>query len=563
MGNSAPEVPGFTGLPDALQRRTRLAKFSPGSPILREGEAVTELYLLTSGTVSIVLGARTLAQLGPGAWLGEMAMLTGAASSTSVVARTEVEAISVTQADFLAAAEEDPTIFRQLAQMLAQRLRSTDRMLGEQRAARIVLLWHEREQTPLVEAILRECHRWASVPLLVLWSDSSPRGSTPAAYLADPGLLTTLQRQVAARLPVTLPVGNPADPLLSPFLGLASEFAPLIVLAVSSPISPTTMPRVTETLSLTDNVSAPAIAASYLDVPHTRWKTGQSFDAARIARSICNQRIGLALGGGASRGFAHLGVLKAFQQARVPVDLVTGTSIGAAIAASIAAGEPLDDIAAAIESTGRAAMMPQLVPAHSIFSSYFVEDSLKRRFGQIQFSDLALPLGVTAVDLDSGDELVFTSGKLVPALMASMAVPGIFPPVRHEGRILVDGGLRVPVPAVACRSLGADIVVASRMRVESSPGRVPERSSLPWMADSFSQALDIMQDQIGVETIGLADIAIDTAIPRRYASLFDFGHRKSVEAAGERAAQAALAQMYDRVPGLRRSAEQSAPRRAA
>jgi NTE family protein len=563
MSDNVPTAAGFTGLPDALQRRARLAKFPPGSPILREGEPVEELYLLTSGTVSIVLGARSMAKLGPGAWLGELAMLTGGVSSTSVLAETEVEAISVTQADFLAAAEEDPTIFRQLAQMLAQRLRSTDRMLSDQQSGRIALLWHEKAQTPLVDAILTECRRWAPVPLLILWNGAGSAVSTPAEHLAEPSLLAALERKIAAGAAVTLPTGNTADPALSVFLGLASQFAPLIVLAVSEPISPTTMPRVTETISLTNDPSASALTTSFLDVPHAAWKTGQGFDAGRIARSICRQRIGLALGGGAARGFAHLGVLKALQEAHVPVDVVVGTSIGAAIAASIAVGEPLEEIARAMEVTGRAAMMPQLIPAHSIFTSFFLEAALKRRFGRLRFRDLALPLGITAVDLDTAEELLFTSGKLVPALMASMAVPGIFPPVRHEGRILVDGGLRVPVPAAACRSLGADTVVASRMRVEAELGRSSDQSALPLMADSFSQALDIMQDQIGVETIGLADVAIDTAIPRRYASLFDFRHRAFVEAAGERAALNALTQIYECVPGLRRVAVEAATQRAA
>jgi predicted acylesterase/phospholipase RssA len=190
--------------------------------------------------------------------------------------------------------------------------------------------------------------------------------------------------------------------------------------------------------------------------------------------------------------------------------------------------------------------------------------ALKRRFGERRFSDLALPLGVTAVDLDTAEELVFTSGELVPALMASMAVPGIFPPVRHEGRILVDGGLRVPVPIAACRSLGADIVIASHMRVEAElPGSGVDRRVLPWLGDTFSRALELMQEQIGMDTTSRADIRIETAIPRRFAGLFDFRHRTFVEAAGARAAQGALPQLYERVPGLRRPAVEAATQRAA
>lgn len=542
-------------LPEALRRHVRLVEFPAGAIIFRQGEAVAVLYLLTSGTVSIVLGpedgARRLAQLGPGAWLGEMAMLTGGVSSTTVVAETEVQALSVAQAEFLTAAEEDPTIFRELARVLAFRLRSTDRMLDQAQRSRVVLLWHTRAQTPLVEELLDQCFRWASTPVLVLSSSPAASGSSPRKYLDDPTRLTTLQRRLAAGNPVIMPAGEPGDPALSSFLGLVCAFAPLVVIAASQPISPTVMPRITETVSLEEGSGRSGLTMHLLDVPHDVWQVGPRFDAARVARRLCRQRVGLALGGGAARGFAHVGVLRVFEEAGIPIDLITGTSVGAAIAAAVAAGTPLEEIAAAVEVTGRAALVPELMPMHSLFTNVFLKMSLKRYVGRERFSDLDLPLGVTAVDLDTAEELVFTSGDLIPALVASMAVPGIFPPVRHEGRILVDGGLRVPVPVRACYALGADIVIASHMRVAAESGRSEAHNALPWLADTFSQALDIMQDQIGLETSQSADVYIETAIPRRYAGLFDFRHRGFVEAAGEQAARDALPHIVERLPGLR------------
>jgi NTE family protein len=517
--------------------------------------------------VGIVLGAkeeaRRVSELGPGAWLGELALLTGAVSSATVVAETEVEALSVTQAEFLGAAEEDPTIFRELAHALANRLRSTDRMFDQRRTSRIVLLWHNRAQAPLVEDVLEQCFRWAPLPLLALSNSEAAAGSTPSEYLADPSRLATLQRRLAAGQPVTIPTGDPADPALSRFLGLASEFAPIIVIAISQPISPVAMTRITETVALEEGTGRSAPTTRVLDVPHVSWQTGARFDAARVARWICRQRVGLALGGGAARGFAHLGVLRALEEAGVPIDVIAGTSVGAAIAAGVAAGTPVDEIAAAVEVTGRAALVPQLVPLHSLFTNVFLRMALARDIHARRFSDLELPLAVTAVDLDTAEELVFTSGELIPALLASTALPGIFPPVRHEGRILVDGGLRVPVPVAECYSLGADIVIASHVSVDAdrSAGH-PARTTLPWLADTFSQALDIMQDRIGREASALADVRIETAIPRRYAGLFDFSHRAYVEDAGAQAARAALPRIIERLPGLRARGRRAA-RRAA
>ena len=166
-------------------------------------------------------------------------------------------------------------------------------------------------------------------------------------------------------------------------------------------------------------------------------------------------------------------------------------------------------------------------------------------------------LGIAAVDFDTAEEVMFTSGELLPALMASMAIPGIYSPVRHGGRLLVDGALVSPVPVRACRDLGADIVISSRIRVEAGRARRRRASGdkrLPWLPETISQALDIMRDHIASESVGGVDIAIETAIPRPWARLFDFSHRAEVQRAGYLAAREALAQARAAVPGLRRAA---------
>jgi NTE family protein len=169
----------------------------------------------------------------------------------------------------------------------------------------------------------------------------------------------------------------------------------------------------------------------------------------------------------------------------------------------------------------------------------FVEREVRRQFGESTFGELTLPLGVVAVDLLSGEEIVFTEGRVVPAVLASMAVPGMFAPVRHEGRLLVDGALRSPVPVRACRRLGADIVIASHMRV-AAPARTGARPRMPWMPETMVWALDLMQDNVAAESVGAADIAVETVVSREQGGIFDFGHRHGIEAAGERAAAAAL-----------------------
>jgi NTE family protein len=239
--------------------------------------------------------------------------------------------------------------------------------------------------------------------------------------------------------------------------------------------------------------------------------------------------------------------------AGVPIDAVSGTSVGAGVAAGVAAGFSADEIAESIAMGGRGALLPSLPPIHSTFSSASVERELRRQFEGCTFDDLSLPIAVVAVDLLSGEEVTFVGGPLVPALMASMAVPGIFPPVRHDGRLLVDGALHAPVPVNACRAVGADIVIASQMRIGSSlqPGR---RRAMPWMPEVITSALDIMQDHIAAESVNGADVRIETVVPRELGGLFDFSHRAALELAGEEAARRVHDQLTSLVPAPARAA---------
>ena len=198
----------------------------------------------------------------------------------------------------------------------------------------------------------------------------------------------------------------------------------------------------------------------------------------------------------------------------MPIDVLTGASIGAAVAAGVAMGQPLDELGATIESMGRWAVVPHVLPGHSLFTGTFLEMQLKRRFSEQRIEDLDRVLGITAVDFRHGRGGHLHGGRALPALMASMAIPGIFSPVRYDGRLLVDGALVSAVPVRACRDLGADIVISSRLRVEADVQGASraERKRLPWLPETIAQALDIMRDHIASESVGGVDIAIETAI---------------------------------------------------
>jgi NTE family protein len=544
-------------LSQGLRQRMSIVAFAPGDTVVRQGEATRRLFLIASGTVRVLLGnggqAQQVARLERGAWIGETALLTGSASSTKVVAETAIRALTITHEDFLEAAKSDPSVFRELAVELAGRLRSSNDLLEGGRGHRTVALLHDAEHGDHAAEVVQACERWSPGPFVAISAPRADARRSVGDYVSDASLLAGLRRRIVAGVAVHVAADGAAGVEIDALLGSLAEFAPLVIVS-GHDVARHAGEHVTEAISLL-GTGTHAFALPGTAVPHETYRVGARFDADAVARRICRQRIGLALGGGAARGFAHLGVLEALAEASMPVDVLAGASIGAAVAAGVAMGQPLDALGATIESMGRWAVVPHILPGHGLFTGTFLEMQLKRRFQQRRIEDLGRVLGIAAVDFDTAEEVVFTSGQLLPALMASMAIPGIYSPVRHGGRLLVDGALVSPVPVRACRDLGADIVISSRIRVEADAQAVPRsgRKRLPWLPETISQALDIMRDHIASESVGGVDVPIETAIPRPWARLFDFSHRAEVQRAGYVAARDTLARARDAVPGLRRA----------
>lgn len=173
-------------------------------------------------------------------------------------------------------------------------------------------------------------------------------------------------------------------------------------------------------------------------------------------------KLGLALGSGAARGLAHIGVLKVLDEARVPIDIITGTSIGALIGAMYAAGVPvtqMEEVALTIDWRKMARLLDPVLPTSGLTDSRklvaFISELLPAR----EFDDLLQPLAVTATDINTGEAIIIKQGDLLEALRASLAFPGIFAPVRFGKRFLVDGGLCNPIPTNVARNLGAEKII--------------------------------------------------------------------------------------------------------
>ena len=169
--------------------------------------------------------------------------------------------------------------------------------------------------------------------------------------------------------------------------------------------------------------------------------------------------VGLALGGGFARGFAHLGVLQVLEQNHIPISHIAGTSVGSILGAAYASGAPLARIIETCRTLRFRDIARWRVSRLGLASNQRLENLIERVFESRQFEDLRIPLAVVATDLNSGEPVVFTQGDLVDAIRASCAFPGLFEPVEIGTRCLADGGLVAPVPTRAARDLGAATVI--------------------------------------------------------------------------------------------------------
>jgi NTE family protein len=202
-------------------------------------------------------------------------------------------------------------------------------------------------------------------------------------------------------------------------------------------------------------------------------KRERQSDATSKAAAAQLPGIGLALGGGFARGFAHLGVLQVLEQNHIPISCIAGTSVGSILGAAYASGAPLARIIATCRTLRFRDIARWRVSRLGLASNHRLGDLIERVFDSRQFEDLRIPLAVVATDLNSGEPVVLRHGSLVDAIRASCAFPGLFEPVEIGTRCLADGGLVAPVPTRAARELGAEFVLGVSVGIQDGHRGTP------------------------------------------------------------------------------------------
>ena len=254
-------------------------------------------------------------------------------------------------------------------------------------------------------------------------------------------------------------------------------------------------------------------------------------------------RVGLALAGGFARGIAHVGVIRALRNAGVPIDVVSGTSVGALIGACYCAGVPLNDMQR-IACTTTFADFGRWTPSWlGLANNLRMERYLERFTPAKTFEELTTPLAIAASDINEGVSVYYTRGLLGPPMRGSCAYPGLFVPIQFEGRTLVDGFLTAPVPVEGALLLGADIVIA--VYLEAGSFTVPRTA-----ADVISRSFSIIQRHADLAWRQQADVIIEPDVKPFVWD--DFTRTNELVAVGEAAAEAAVPEILKALGGEKR-----------
>ena len=270
----------------------------------------------------------------------------------------------------------------------------------------------------------------------------------------------------------------------------------------------------------------------------------QSAPAARPARNV---KIGLALGGGAARGFAHIGVIKALEAQGIVPDIVVGTSAGSLVGALYAAGNDgfaLQRLALAMDEAAISDWsVPLFAKLTGVLKGEALQNYVNRSLNNQPIEKLKKPVGAVATDLRTGEPILFRRGNTGAAVRASSAVPGVFQPVRVGEHYYVDGGLVSPVPVRFAREMGADFVIA--VNISAQPDVQPSETTLDVLLQTFA----IMGQSINRYELREADIVIQPRLGTMKGN--DFPGRNTAILAGEQETAAQLPEIRRKLAALR------------
>ncbi|MBU0546408.1 patatin-like phospholipase family protein [Patescibacteria group bacterium] len=254
-----------------------------------------------------------------------------------------------------------------------------------------------------------------------------------------------------------------------------------------------------------------------------------------------SKKIGLALGSGGARGFAHVGVIKVLEENNIKIDCIAGSSIGAVVGGLYATHQDIKELEEMVSTTDWTRFISLLDPSfkngllHGEKAMRFIESYI----GKIHFSDTRIPFAVVATDYKTGDPVVLRNGLVSLAIRASMSVPLAFKPFEHDGKLLVDGGMSLPVPVTTVREMEADIVIA----VNLDGGYFANSTDDAGYAEMAFRSLNMLRYNLAGQIVKDADVVVTPEVG--HVLWYNFVTGKECLKAGEKA-------MVEMLPKLKR-----------
>jgi len=493
----APESVGLLADLDAHALREIGAVMEPvtlagGAMLFDEGDIGDTLYIVVHGRLAVSVAGpndsrRAIAELGRGESVGEMALLTGESRSARVEAIRDSVLLALSRASFERVVEQYPRLMTQMARLLVVRLKQS--LSGEPARSTLSTIGVV-PVTPGVK-IVEFCEQLAQAltaigPTLHL---SSVRVSAvlSGGGLALPGIDSDDTRLIAwlnEQEERYAYVVYEADRTDSAWSRLCERQADRVVLVASSESSPNAYSRAPPAASTDGSAHrelvllnragpVPGAMRGWLDaMPHVRsWHhvtPGVASDVARLSRLLVGQGIGLLLGGGGARAFAHIGVLRAMRDAGIKVDAIGGVSGGAIAGAQFAAGVTPEEmkVRARAEFVDRGSLLDFTFPVVSLIKGRRFGDLLGRLFGEGCIEDLPLRFFCLSANLTRATSHIHDHGLLWRSIGASMSIPGVGPPMCESGDLLIDGSVITNLPVDVMRQLCPNRVVAVDISAE-------------------------------------------------------------------------------------------------
>jgi NTE family protein len=536
----------------SIAELARPRNFEPGEVLCRAGEPGERCWIITAGLVEVFgdgAAGSPIARHRKGASVGDVAAILGEPYSETVIAGIPTTALELDAAELGA-------LVKRLPQILVNALRGAHSRLSVARARSAA---HGQGETV---AVVAGATLEAVTPSLIATArTASPRPVTSLdRRFSFAGALTTADSLVSDHATVLLPAQLDRDTIAAllrstdrvvALAGTAAEAADLLAVARGGAAATAIEIVLVGEEAVAAGQGWPDEAAMRV-IRTCERRPGfplSDRDLTWLARHLTRTKLGLALGAGGAKGYAHVGALQVLQEAGYVVDAVAGSSIGAIVGACLALGEN----AAEIDRTLRDAFSPAAVA--EIFKTSLsgkstglavMTDLVRQTTGERTFADTEIPLTVMSVDLTERAPAPLREGRLWEALLAATALAGVFPPYEREGHRLVDGLALVPVPSDAPAHDGADVTVSVNLisadTLERWPGAPPPEPPAErrrrGVLDNLLEVMDLSQLADSVRHAALADVVITPRFgPGEWR---DFHLADLFLAAGRLAAQAQL-----------------------